>query len=282
VTTKWFEEKLYPEYGQRFLVTRTLYRKKTPYQTLEIFETPAFGRVLTLDGVCQTTERDEFFYHEMMVHPALFAFGRPHKVLIIGGGDGGILEEVLKHKSVERAVMVEIDGTVVDVCKKYLLSICGKAFDDRRTDLVIADGVKYMAKTTEKFDIILVDSTDPIGPAEVLFGTDFYAACKRCLAPRGILITQNGVPFLQRDELSTTRKRLKKLFKDTAFIFAPVPTYIGGLMALSWSSQDARNRTVSLNTLDARFRRARIKTRHYTPEVHRAAFAVPRYLQRYL
>jgi spermidine synthase len=282
VTTRWFEETLYPKYGQRFLVTRTLFRKKTRFQTLEIFDTPAFGRVLALDGICQTTEKDEFFYHEMMVHPALFAHGRARKVLIIGGGDGGILEEVLKHKTVERAVMVEIDGAVVDLCRKYLPSICGKAFDDRRTELIIGDGVKYVAETTEKFDVILVDSTDPIGPAEVLFGDSFYAACKRCLTPRGILVTQNGAPFLQREEFTTTRKRLKKLFRDTGFIFAPVPTYIGGLMALSWSSQDPRNRAVPLATLAARFRKARIKTQHYTPEIHHAAFAVPAYLQRYL
>jgi spermidine synthase len=279
VTTKWFEEELYPHYGQRFLVTRTLYRKKTPFQTLEIFETPAFGRVLALDGICQTTEKDEFFYHEMMVHPALIAHGRPRRVLIIGGGDGGILEEVLKHKTVERTVMVEIDGSVVDICKKYLPSICGKAFNDRRTDLIIGDGIKYIAETAETFDAILVDSTDPIGPAEVLFGTDFYAACKRRLTPRGILVTQNGVPFLQRDELATTRKRLRKLFKDAGFIFVPVPTYVGGFMALSWSSQDPKNRAVPLSTLDTRFRKTRIKTQYYTPEIHRAAFAVPAYLR---
>jgi spermidine synthase len=280
--TRWFEETLYPDYGQRFLITRTVYRKKTPYQTLEIHETPTFGRMLALDGVCQATERDEFFYHEMMVHPALLAHGRARRVLIIGGGDGGILEEVLKHRNVDRATMVEIDGSVVDVCKKYLPSICGKAFDDRRTDLVIGDGVKYVAETSEKFDVILVDSTDPIGPAEVLFRTDFYASCQRCLTPRGILVTQNGVPFLQRDELATTRKRLRKLFKDTGFLFVPVPTYIGGFMALSWSSMEPRNRSVSLATLAARFRRRRLKTQYYTPEIHRAAFAVPAYLQRYL
>ncbi|MGE5537363.1 MAG: polyamine aminopropyltransferase [Gemmatimonas sp.] len=280
MTKRWFEETLYPDYGQRFLVTRTLYRRKTPYQTLEIHETPAFGRVLALDGVCQTTERDEFFYHEMMVHPALLAHGRARKVLIIGGGDGGILEEVLKHRTVTRATMVEIDGSVVEVCRKYLPSICGRAFEDKRTDLVIADGVKYVAETRERFDVILVDSTDPIGPAEVLFRTDFYAACKRCLTPRGILVTQNGVPFLQGDELATTRKRLRKLFNDTAFLFVPVPTYIGGAMALSWSSLDPKNRTVSLATLTRRFRASRIRTRYYTPEIHRAAFAVPAYLER--
>jgi spermidine synthase len=280
VTRRWFEETLYPDYGQRFLVSRTLYRKTTPFQTIEILETPAFGRVLALDGVCQTTERDEFFYHEMMVHPALLAHGRARNVLIIGGGDGGILEEVLKHRTVARATMVEIDGSVVDVCRKYLPSICGKAFEDKRTDLVIANGVKYVDETREKFDVILVDSTDPIGAAEVLFGADFYAACKRRLTPRGILVTQNGVPFLQREELLTTRKHLRRLFKDTGFLFVPVPTYVGGYMALSWSCQNRGSRRVPLATLVRRFRTTKLKTQYYTPDIHRAAFAVPAYLER--
>lgn len=279
MSVRWFEEKLYPKYGQRFLVTRTLYRRKTAFQTLEILETPAFGRVLALDGICQTTEKDEFFYHEMMVHPALFAHGRARRVLIVGGGDGGILEEVLKHKSVEKAVMVEIDGSVVELSKKYLRSICGKAFDDPRAELVIGDGVKYVAETERAFDVILVDSTDPVGPAEVLFKADFYAGCKRRLGPGGILVTQNGVPFLQRDELAATRKRLKTLFRDTGFLFVPVPTYIGGAMALSWSSQSAGSRKVPLGTLRTRFRKAAIETRYYTPEIHLAAFATPAYLR---
>jgi spermidine synthase len=282
VSVRWFEEKLYPQYGQRFLVSRTLYRRKTPFQTLEIFDTPAFGRMLALDGICQTTEKDEFFYHEMMVHPALLAHGKARQVLIVGGGDGGILEEVLKHKAVEKAVMVEIDGSVVTLSRKYLRSICGRAFDDPRAELVIGDGVRYVAETKQKFDVVLVDSTDPIGPAEALFRRNFYADCRRCLTDRGILVTQSGVPFLQRDELATARKRLKPLFRDTGFLFVPVPTYIGGVMALSWSSKGGKSREIPLKALAGRFRRARLETRYYTPEIHLAAFAVPAYLQRSL
>jgi spermidine synthase len=280
VSETWFEETLYPHYGQRFLVTRTLFRQKTAFQELAIHETAAFGRMLTLDGVCQTTEKDEFFYHEMMAHVPILAHGAARKVLIIGGGDGGILEEVLKHKSVEKVTMVEIDPAVIELSKRFLPSIAGQAFDDPRTDLVIGDGVKFVAETTERYDVVMVDSTDPIGPAEVLFATDFYAQCKRCLTPRGILVTQNGVPFLQRDEFITTHQRLRPLFPDTGFYFVPVPTYIGGFMALGWASLDPANRQPSRETLAERFTTAKIDTQYYTPDIHLASFAMPAYLQR--
>ena len=276
----WFEETLYPNYGQRFLVTRTLFQKKTEFQELAIYETAAFGRVLALDGVCQTTEKDEFFYHEMMTHLPILAHGQARKVLIIGGGDGGILEEVLKHRTVEKATMVEIDPAVIELSKEYLPSICGRAFDDPRTDLIIGDGVKFVAETDEKYDVVIVDSTDPIGPAEVLFQTDFYADCRRCMTERGIMVTQNGVPFLQPDEFATTYRRLKPLFADAGFYFVPVPTYVGGFMSLSWATLDTGNRHVDRETLGARFTAAAVETQYYTPDIHLAAFAMPAYLQR--
>jgi len=280
VTETWFEETLHRGYGQRFLVTRTLFRQKTEYQELAVHETPAFGRILTLDGICQTTERDEFFYHEMMTHLPILAHGAARRVLIIGGGDGGILEEVLKHRAIERATMVEIDPAVIEIAKTYLPSIPGRAFEDPRTNLIIGDGVKFVADTDEKFDVIMVDSTDPIGPAEVLFQTDFYAQCKRCLSPRGILVTQNGVPFLQQDEFTTTYRRMRPLFPDAGFYFVAVPTYVGGLMSLAWASLDPANRQVDRAALAQRFAEARIDTRYYTPDIHAGAFAMPAYLQK--
>lgn len=280
MTAVWFEETLYPDYGQRFLITRTLFRQKTEFQELAIHETPAFGRILTLDGVCQTTERDEFFYHEMMTHLPILAHGEVRKVLIIGGGDGGILRETLKHRSVEKATLVEIDPAVIELTKTYIPSIPGQAFEDPRTDLVIGDGVKFVADTTEKYDVVMVDSTDPIGPAEVLFQTDFYAQCKRCLTERGIMVTQNGVPFLQPDEFTTTYKRLRTLFSDASFYFVPVPTYIGSQMSLSWASLDPANRKQSRETIAQRFAAAGIATKYYTPDIHIAAFAIPAYLQK--
>ena len=276
----WFEETLYPNYGRRFLVTRTLFKQTTEFQELAILETEAFGRILTLDGVCQTTEKDEFFYHEMMTHLPILAHGQVRKVLIIGGGDGGILREVLQHKSVEKATMVEIDPAVIELTKKYIPSIPGKAFEDPRTDLIIGDGVKFVAETDERYDVVIVDSTDPDGPAEVLFGADFYSSCKRCLTERGVMVTQNGVPFMQRDEFTTTYKRLKPLFPDAGFYFAPVPTYIGGMMSLAWASLDPANRQQTRDTIAQRFAAQNFPTQYYTPDIHVAAFAVPAYLQK--
>lgn len=280
MTETWFEEALHRNYGQRFLVTRTLFRQKTEFQELAIYETDAFGRVLALDGICQTTEKDEFFYHEMMAHLPILAHGEARKVLIIGGGDGGILEETLKHKSIEKVTMVEIDRAVIELTKQYLPSIPGKAFDDPRTELVIGDGVKFVADTEEKYDVVIVDSTDPIGPAEVLFQTDFYAQCRRCLTPRGIMVTQNGVPFIQLDEFTTTYKRLRPLFPDASFYFVAVPTYIGGSMSLAWASLDPANRNQSRETIAQRFAATKIDAKYYTPDIHVAAFAMPAYLKK--
>lgn len=280
MTERWFEETLYPDYGQRFLITRTLFRKQTEFQDLAIHDTPAFGRILTLDGVCQTTEKDEFFYHEMMTHLPILAHGEVRKVLIIGGGDGGILREALKHRTIDRVTLVEIDPAVIELTKTYIPSIPGKAFEDPRTDLVIGDGVRFVSETQQKYDVVLVDSTDPIGPAEVLFGTDFYAQCRRCLTPRGIMVTQNGVPFMQRDQFATTYKRLRAQFGDAGFYFVPVPTYIGGEMSLSWASLDQANRSRSRETIGQRFTTAKIETQYYTPDIHCGAFAMPAYLQK--
>jgi len=215
-----------------------------------------------------------------MTHIPILAHGQVRKVLIIGGGDGGILREVLQHKTIEKATMVEIDPAVINLTKKYIPSIPGKAFEDPRTDLIIGDGVRYVGETAERYDVVVVDSTDPIGPAEVLFGTDFYAQCKRCLTERGILVTQNGVPFMQRDEFTTTYKRLRPLFPDAGFYFVPVPTYVGSFMSLSWASLDPANRQQTRDTIAQRFAAQNFTTQYYTPDIHVAAFAMPAYLQR--
>ncbi len=243
-----------------------------------IFYTPTFGRVLVLDGIVQTTEADEYFYHEMLAHPPILAHGAVEDVLIIGGGDGGTLEEVLKHKNVRRVTMVEIDADVIDVCRRYLPSISKGAFEDRRTELVFADGVAFVAETKDKFDLIIVDSTDPIGPGEALFEEPFYANCKARLKKKGILVTQNGVPFLQGAELARSHARLKPLFADTTFYLTAVPSYAGGFMALGWASTEPANRQIALETVEMRLAEAAIETRYYTPAVQLAAFALPRYI----
>ncbi len=276
--SRWLVEQLHDDFQLGLKADKIHYDSQTEHQRLVVFENGTFGRVLTLDDVVQTTEKDEFIYHEMLAHLPLFAHGAARKVLIIGGGDGGMLEEVLKHDSVEKVTQVEIDAGVIDFSKRYLSSICRDACDGPRLDLVIADGVDFVAACEERYDVAIVDSTDPIGPGEVLFTETFYGKAKTCLAPGGILVTQNGVPFLQSDELRNTLAAFRALFADAACYLATVPTYAGGPMAFGWASDDPAKRTQGLETLEQRFQVSGIATRYYNPAVHLAAFALPTYI----
>lgn len=274
----WIEENLHKDFHVKLKADRIIYESRTEHQHLVLFENQTFGRALALDNVLQTTEKDEFIYHEMLSHVPILAHGRVRSVLIIGGGDGGMLEEVLKHQDIERVTMVDIDDTVIELSKLHLRSICGEAFEDPRCQLVIADGAEFVRTSGEHFDVIIIDSTDPIGPGEVLFTQAFYESCKSRLSPGGILVTQNGVPFLQGDELSGTLACLRPLFADAACYLAAVPTYVGGAMAFGWASDDPSPRQSSLPDLRSRFEKARITTRYYSPEVHLASFALPPYI----
>ena len=276
---KWWEETLHDGFQLRLRVDTLLYETKSEFQHLMLFENEALGRVLTLDGVVQTTERDEFIYHEMLSHTPILAHGDARRVLIIGGGDGGMLRRVLMHPGIERAVVVEIDESVIDLCKRFLPSICGDAFEDSRTEVIVDDGACYVAECGRRFDVIIVDSPDPVGPAGILFERKFYADCKSCLAPGGILVTQNGVPFFQSEELISTLRHLRSLFSDATCYLASVPTYTGGFMALGWASDDASRRLVAVDILADRFREAKLETRYYTPAIHKAAFALPLYVE---
>ena len=278
MTADWFEETLHPGLHARLRIDELLYEGKSECQHLILFENTEFGRVLVLNGVLQTTERDEFIYHEMLAHLPLISHGKARQILIIGGGDGGMLEEVLKHEIVERATLVEIDAGVINVSKRYLRSICGDAFEDPRANIIISDGVRHVERTNDRYDAVIVDSTDPIDPGEILFTERFYKACKRVLAPGGILVTQNGVPFVQGNELHNTMVALKPLFGDTSCYTATVPAYVGGCMAFGWATDNTDLRTVSLKELERRYAAAKLDTRYYTPAVHQAAFALPPYI----
>jgi spermidine synthase len=273
-----FSETLYDSYGQAFRVDELLFEVKTGHQHLIIFHNAAFGRVLVLDGVVQTTEKDEFIYHEMMTHVPILAHGHTQRVLIVGGGDGGMLREVTRHKQITHITQVEIDRQVIDMCRRYLPNHSKGAYDDPRVTIVIDDGLKYVQHTDDTFDVIISDSTDPIGPGEALFQGDFYTACKRCLAPGGILVTQNGVPFMQLDEIETTARRLDRVFADWHFYSAAVPTYIGGIMTFGWGTDNTALRHTDLHVLKERFAAAGIETGYYTPEIHSASFALPQYI----
>ena len=277
--TTWEDETLHDYYRQSLSVDRLLYDSETQHQRIRVFENAFFGRVMTLDGVVQTTEGDNFIYHEMMAHVPILAHGAAKRVLIIGGGDGGMARAVLNHTSVEHVTMVEIDAGVVEFCREMMPSLSDGAFDDPRLNLVIADGAAFVRDCQDRFDVIIIDSTDPIGPGEVLFTDSFYGHAKRCLAEDGILVTQNGVPFLQGEELTNSMRAFKALFTDWGCYLATVPTYAGGPMAFGWGT-DGDARSVPLEVLQGRFDAAGIETRYYTPQVHQGAFALPGYVAR--
>ena len=278
MSESWFQERLYDHWRQSFLVTRELARGKGGLQDMALFETPGFGRVLALDGVIQVTAGDEFIYHEMLAHVPIYAHGAVRQVCVVGGGDGGMLREILKHQSIERAVLVEIDAEVITFCRQHLPSVSAGAFDDPRVEVVIADGIEYMRQSRERFDLIVIDSTDPSGPGEVLFSEAFYQDCAARLSPEGIVVNQNGVPFLQGDEITDTWRRRQPHFADVGFYLAAVPTYVGGAMALGWAAASPRPRAETTDTIRARFAEAPVGCRYYTPDIHQAAFALPRYV----
>ena len=278
---RWIAETLFDDLGFRmsYQVNKVLYEMQTEHQHLVLFEHAFFGKMLMLDGATQITKGDEFIYQEMMSHVPLFAHGQAREVLIIGGGDCGIAEEVLKHKSVKRLTQVEIDPAVVEFSKEHFPEFTGPVFADRRFESMIDDGMKYVAGTERRFDAIIVDSTDPQGPGKVLFSQKFYAACKRCMNKGAVLVTQNGVPMFQPQELASSVAKFRSLFADGTCYVAAIPTYIGGHMAMGWASDDRRLRQTSVKTLAARYRKAgTFPTRYWTPEVHAAAFALPRFI----
>jgi spermidine synthase len=278
---RWIPETLFDDLGFRmtFEVEKVLYELQTEHQHLVLFEHRFFGKMLMLDGATQISKKDEFIYQEMMSHVPLFAHGNAEDVLIIGGGDCGIAEEVLKHRTVKRLTQVEIDPAVIAFAKEHFPEFTGPVFADKRFESVIDDGARYVARTDRRFDAIIVDSTDPIGPGKILFGGKFYAGCKRCIKPGGVLVTQNGVPFFQKNELAETMMKFRRLFADANCYVAAIPVYVGGHMAMGIASDDKRLRRHSVETIAERYRKAgSFKTKYWTPEVHVAAFAQPRFI----
>ena len=282
-TDNWINETLYPDWGQRFLVKRELARVQSAFQDIVMFDSFSHGRVMVLDGVIQITERDEFVYQEMLTHVPLLAHGAAANVLIIGAGDGGVLRRVLQHRGrVKRAVMVEIDGEVIRLAKEFLPDIGGDAWDDRRAEVIVGDGIDYVKRAPDaSFDAIIVDSTDPIGVGEVLFTDDFYANCARILTARGLVVNQCGVPFMQADELRETSARRAKFFPHVTAYVAAVPTYVGGFMTLGWAAKDASLTTHGVDEIRGTCRGLRAcsaRTRYWTPEIHVGAFNLPPYI----
>ena len=263
--------------GLSFKVEETLYSRRSDYQQIDVVRTAGHGRMLLNDGVIMLSERDEFAYHEMIAHVPLFVHPDPREVLIVGGGDGGTAREVLRHPGVS-AVMVEIDGAVVEACRRHLPEVA-VALDDPRLELHIADGVRYVAETRRRFDVVIVDSTDPVGPAEPLFDRRFYEGVSRVLNPDGILITQAESPYYDPDIQSAMLKNQRPFFRRLhLYLFANL-TYPGGLWGLGFASHGP----CPLRDFDPRrVEQAALTLRYYNAGLHRAAFMLPTFVQQNL
>jgi spermidine synthase len=284
MSEKLFKERIHKGYAQTIQLSgRPLAVEKTRYQRIEIFDTPSNGRVMALDGVVQITSRDESAYAEMLTHLPILEHGKVKSVLIVGGGDLSVADEALKHKSVREVVLVDIDGRVVTLCQKFFGEVNAKAFRDRRLKIEIADAFEFLGRKENKarFDLVVGDRPDPIGPGKALFGGTFYDRIKRALKPKGLAVFQTGVPFYQPQELAGTLAALARHFVQTGVYLTVVPTYVGGFMALAWAGKGARLGTPKgIKKAAAAFKRAKIKTDYYTPAVHAAAFALPRWIER--
>jgi spermidine synthase len=284
MTDVWVNETLYPHWGQRFAIKRELAHVRSEFQDILIFESESHGRVMLLDGVTQITEGDEFVYQEMLTHVPLLAHGSASRVLIIGAGDGGVLKRVLEHRTVTQAVMVEIDGEVIRLSKEHLPMIAGDAWTDARAEVIVGDGIDYVQRAADdSFDVIIVDSTDPIGVGEVLFTDAFYSNCARILSARGLIVNQCGVPFMQAEELAETSRRRAQFFAEVGAYVAAVPTYVGGFMTLGFAAKTPGLRDVPVAEIARRAEAAGIGgTRYWTPRIHVGSFDLPPYIAMHL
>lgn len=264
----WFTEKQTPAVGMTCKVTRSVLEEQTPFQHMAILETEQFGRMLVLDGMVQTTEADEFVYHEMIAHVPLSTHPQPRRVAVIGGGDGGTIREVLRHPSVEEAVLIEIDGRVVEASRQYLPSISG-ALADPRVRIVIGDGVQHIREAHGAYDVILIDSTEPVGSAVGLFSPEFYKDVRDALRPGGIMVAQTESPFFNQDLIRRTQAGIGAAFPIARLYLASVPTYPSGLWSFTIGSLAADPLAVPEERI------AVMGTRYYSPGVHHAAFQLP-------
>ena len=276
MTEDWYYEQFEDHTRLGMQVRRWLHSEQSEFQKIELFEAERYGRVLALDGVYQTSEAEEYFYHEMLVHPAMTSAPRIRRALVIGGGDGGTAREVLKHPEVERCTMVEIDAKVVDACRRHLPTI-GTAWDDPRLELRIGDGIAFVKESdAEPFDAIFLDGSDPIGPSTGLYDEAFYRGCARMLAPRGVFALQSESPFLMRDIFLQIQETLRRVFPRVDPYFGPAPIYGCGIWSWTCASRGVDPTTI----VDDRAERIEARSRYYNRDVHRGAFAVPNDLRR--
>ncbi|MBC3888058.1 polyamine aminopropyltransferase [Acetobacterium paludosum] len=276
----WFTEKHTPTVKFSIQVDRQLYCGHSEFQRIDVFDSKEFGRFLTLDGYMMLTEKDEFIYHEMIVHVPMAVHPAPKKVLIIGGGDGGAVRELTRYQSIEQIDLVEIDELVVEVCKKHLphTACC---FGDERVSVYYQDGLKFVRRCEQEYDLIIVDSTDPFGPGEGLFTKEFYGNCFKALKEDGIMVNQHESAFYQDDAVAMQRahKRIVDSFPISRVYQAHIPTYPSG----HWLFGFASKKYYPIEDLKAvKWNALGFKTRYYNTKLHVGAFALPNYVEELL
>ena len=277
---KKFTEELYKKYNQNITIEKIITSQKSKFQNILIFDSKYFGRILTLDKVIQITEFDHFYYSEMLSHIPIITHGKVKRVLIIGGGDGAIAHEVLKYNSIKEVFICEIDQDVINLSVKYLKKINFGSLKNPKVKIIIEDASQFIKKNNFKnyFDLIIADRPDPIGPGKNLFKIKFYKDIKNALSNNGIAVFQNGVPFFQKKELKDTMKHLKSTFNYSGVYLTVVPTYIGGYMALTWSSNAIDiSKKVNLDKHSKVINK--LNTQYYTKEIHYTSFILPKWIK---
>ena len=277
-------ERLHQGYAQSMEISQVLADEKSQFQHIRIFDTVANGRVMTLDDIVQITSRDESAYADMLTHLPILEHGKVERVMIVGGGDLSIADEALKHKTVKEVVLVDIDGRVIELCKELFPGVNAKAFKDKRMTIEVADAFEYLGRKASKnrFDLIIADRPDPVGPGKALFGETFYDRVKGALKKGGYATFQTGVPFYQPWEITEALQELEQFFPTSGLYLTVVPTYIGGYMALSWASKGGEplGGKAGLKRAAKAYKKARLKCDYYNPAVHAAAFALPEWIKK--
>ncbi|GAA0138137.1 spermidine synthase [Paenibacillus sp. YSY-4.3] len=268
----WFTEKQTPVFGITAKIRETLVREQTDFQDLAIIDTEEFGRMLVLDDMVMTTVKDEFVYHEMVAHPALFTHPDPKHVLVVGGGDGGVIREIMKHPKVEKAVLVDIDGKVIEYSKKYLPEIACE-LDNPRVEVQVNDGYMHIIQSKNKYDVIMVDSTEPVGPAAPLFERGFYQGIYEALKDDGIFVAQTDNPWFKADLIQKVNKDVKEIFPIVRVYGANIPTYPSGLWTFTMGSKTHDPLQVDETQIPE------INTKYYSPRLHKAAFVLPKFVE---
>lgn len=268
----WYTEKQTENFGITMKINKTLHVEQTEWQFLEMAETAEWGNMLFLDGMVMTSQKDEFVYHEMVAHVPLFTHPNPENVLVVGGGDGGVIREVMKHPKVKKATLVDIDGKVIEYSKKYLPEIAGE-LDNPRVEVIVGDGFMHIAKSENEYDVIMVDSTEPMGPAVDLFTKGFYAGIHKALKEDGLFVAQSDNPWFKADLIKQVQSDVKEIFPITKLYTANIPTYPSGLWCFTIGSKKHDPLTVP----DEQFHE--VDTKYYTKELHKAAFVLPKFVK---